>query len=301
MQVSPSHCVHRGCYRTDCRVSGTTAVPVGPAVGDPPPPAASPDVQALIDRLSSPDSMERALACNDLRKLHGAALPAMPRLLALLGDDAQTILPEESTGGTVGGRAAYVLVEKIGQPAVEPLMKAAFDDPNPVVRRNAGQALRDMMWPTSLRRLPGVAERLLAELRSPNATRRTRAADVLAQAIDLPEILPPLIAAAHDPDVGARLAVVKALARQQDQSWHESVTDLPNVVAALTEALKDPDPEIRMAALRGMQKTASPDTPKTLEPLLQDPDPRVRALTADSLRLLEQTKAWLEEAKRHRR
>jgi HEAT repeat protein len=116
---------------------------------EPQPRAASsridPAVQKEIDRLSAADKIEKGRGFRALQAMGPMAAPAVPNLIGLLGDNSAVGLPNppdfwEAIGWARTGEAALMTLVKIGEPAVEPLIKA-LGDSDRLVRTRAARAL----------------------------------------------------------------------------------------------------------------------------------------------------------------
>ena len=104
-----------------------------------------PAVQKEIDRLSAADKIEKGRGFRTLQALGPKAAPAVPKLIGLLGNNSPVGLPNpppfwEAIGWSRTGEAAVQTLIKIGEPAVEPLIKA-LGDRDPLVRTRAARAL----------------------------------------------------------------------------------------------------------------------------------------------------------------
>lgn len=105
-----------------------------------------PAVQQEIDRLSAVDKIEKGRGFRALQAMGPKAAPAVPHLIGLLGDNSAVGLPNpppfwEAIGWARTGDAALMTLVKIGEPAVEPLIKA-LGDRDPLVQSRASRALQ---------------------------------------------------------------------------------------------------------------------------------------------------------------
>lgn len=105
-----------------------------------------PAVQQEIDRLYAADKIVKGRGFRALQAMGPKAAPAIPNLIGLLGDNSPVGLPNpppfwEAIGWTRTGEAALMTLVKIGEPAVEPLIKA-LGDQEPQVRIRASRALQ---------------------------------------------------------------------------------------------------------------------------------------------------------------
>lgn len=104
-----------------------------------------PAIQKNIDQLSAADKIEKGRGFRALQAMGPKAAPAVPRLIGLLGDNSPVGLPNpppfwEAVGWVRTGDAALMTLVKIGEPAVEPLIKA-LGNRDPLVRTRASRAL----------------------------------------------------------------------------------------------------------------------------------------------------------------
>jgi HEAT repeat protein len=105
-----------------------------------------PAIQKNIDRLSAADKIEKGRGFRALQAMGPKAAPAVPRLIDLLGDNSTVGLPNpppfwEAVGWVRVGDAALMTLGKIGEPAVEPLIRA-LGSSDPLVRTRALRALQ---------------------------------------------------------------------------------------------------------------------------------------------------------------
>ena len=110
------------------------------------PPASSPELDALIAKLSSPDATVRADAACEIADFGSAARAAVPALVQMLGDEAASkptrcgfridtdmgIFPYSMTPAF----AAVQALGEMGEPAYTSLVQA-MDNAKSLVRRNA--------------------------------------------------------------------------------------------------------------------------------------------------------------------
>ena len=104
----------------------------------------SPAVRENIEKLYSPDAKARAVAAARLRKMGAEALPAIPYLLDLLGDETDIYVSRGSfrvvSIKTTPGKEAALTLRSFGKAAVEPVIGRLFDN-DPAVRENAAWTL----------------------------------------------------------------------------------------------------------------------------------------------------------------
>jgi HEAT repeat protein len=201
------------------------------------------DVRQQIERLHSPDPEERAEAIRGLARMKERASPAIPFLVAMLGDDAvfPLRLPPSSriswfpsTPQTIGESAA-IAFRSIGEPSVEPLM-AALGHRDWRVRANAIWALGNRWGPGD--ELPGntrqrLEQHLFAALKDEHPRVRKYAVKLLGimagrRKLDNPRAAEILIAALSDKHLGVRAEAAAALGAMRD----------PRAVEPLIAALK---------------------------------------------------------------
>ena len=107
-----------------------------------------PTVQKAIDSLEAADQIEKGRGFRALQAMGPKAAPAVPNLIALLGDNSQVGLPNpptfwEAIGWTYTGEAALMTLVKIGETAVEPLIKS-LGDKDRLVRIRASRSLQQI-------------------------------------------------------------------------------------------------------------------------------------------------------------
>jgi HEAT repeat protein len=109
---------------------------------------ADPAVQKAIGSLYAADKIEKGRGFRALQAMGPKAAPAVPHLIALLRDNSHVGLPNpptvwEAIGWTSTGEAALMTLAKIGEPAVEPLIKS-LGDKNRLVRIRASRSLQQI-------------------------------------------------------------------------------------------------------------------------------------------------------------
>jgi HEAT repeat protein len=107
-----------------------------------------PAVQEGINRLTAADAIEKGRGFRALQDMGSKAAPAVPHLIRLLGDNSSVGLPIpppfwEAIGWTTAGEAALMTLVKIGEPAVEPLIKL-LSNRDRLVRVRASRALQQI-------------------------------------------------------------------------------------------------------------------------------------------------------------
>jgi len=108
-------------------------------------PQIDPAVQKNIERLSAADKIEKGRGFRALQAMGPKAAPAVPHLIGLLGNNSTVGLPNpppfwEAIGWVRMGDASLMTLVKIGEPAVESLIKA-LGNSDPLVRTRASRAL----------------------------------------------------------------------------------------------------------------------------------------------------------------
>jgi HEAT repeat protein len=104
-----------------------------------------PSIRQEINRLYAVDKIEKGRGFRALQAMGPKAAPAIPNLIGLLGDNTPVGLPNpppfwEAIGWARTGDAAMMTLIKIGEAAVEPLIKA-LGDKDRLVRVRAVRAL----------------------------------------------------------------------------------------------------------------------------------------------------------------
>lgn len=242
------------------------------------------DLGTLIRQLSSRDALGRGRAASRIAAMRGAAEPAIPALITLLGDE--TRLQWRSVGAPVPALAKFAdtspadlaagALAAIGDAAIAPLIVAAGSS-HAKVRRNAADALGRFLGNCDLgsyQRVgasidPRIADAMLRLLDDGDWRVRERAASCQALLRD-PRAFDPLMRIATN-------GREPALARQSAM-WALSRTDDERAVGALIAVLSDPDPEVLRGALARLRGR---DDPRLVEPLvliLSRPNPDRSAL-----------------------
>jgi HEAT repeat protein len=227
-------------------------------------PVQSTDVRVLTAELAAADPAARAQAACKLRDLGDAAAPAIPPLVALLGDGApveravckQQWRRLDGQLTTPGELAAAALVA-IGSRSVDPLL-AVVKSPSSVARRHAAWALGALDDNRAERPLIGL-------VRDPEPRVREQAAWALG-AMDADEAVQPLIAALKDADGQVR----------SQAAWALGAIDAPDAVPGLIAALKDADADVRGHAAWALGAIGDSRALNDLLTALKDSEPDVR-------------------------
>jgi len=268
------------------------------------PPNAPQEVRDAMGRLRSRRPARRAAAAKRLAEMEWRAWPSVPFLVALLTDE------EDGAGWTeklvrtihplagqqpVWGAAASAL-EKIGEPAIDPL-KAALGSLDANVRRRVAGILGGMRLPAATEALipatkdsvPAVRsaaltwviqnqhaqakEILLFALQDPDAGVR-RSAAVLIGSEHGPEGVDALVKLTEDPDADLRHFALERLCFLED----------PRTAAVLRAAVKDPHAPTRAAVIAALFEMKDPQGIDLLLDGLKDPELVVRAFAASRLK-----------------
>ena len=148
------------------------------------------------------------------------------------------------------------------------LSRVAAQDPDPVARRAAFEALRRFRHPPALR--PA-----LAGLADPDREVRIAAVQLIGEAGDLSTV-EPLRTQANDSEPRVRAAAIRALGAVGGRG----------VQADFSRALTDVEPLVREAAVRGAAECGLGELVPEITALLYDPDEQVRLATAHALGVL---------------
>ena len=159
--------------------------------------------------------------------------------------------------------AAYALGETEAHEAIE-LLQTALRDADEEVRRHAAVALAALEPDTA-----GVAEELVAALRSRYGYLRTKAYGALAQHIEVPA-LPALTEALADPDPSIRSTAIEVLGDRGD----------PAAGPALAKAMQETEPAMRRRAAQALADVSAWNAAPVLISALRDPDVGVRRVRA---------------------
>lgn len=217
------------------------------------------DVRQQIERLYSPDPLERAFAARALGQMKTQAAPAIPFLMGMLDDEARPRLPLEAVAypGPIGLRAARAL-GRIGEPALPSLMKAVLNDEDRTVRERAAAGIGLMirrfaaMADPEPQKVSAIVRALIIALKDEHSTTRVRAADGFRY-IDDTRAIDPLIEALKDQSAEVRAAAVTALGRRSAMPGHSKLVAKPRGLQALIGALDDQEAEVQHAALRALK------------------------------------------------
>ena len=203
-------------------------------------------IAELQDRLSSPDPRERAEAACRLSRQHADAAPAIPMLLAVLGDDVRVSgvrcrMEEGARGGveTSPAQEAANALGDIGNPAVPGLL-TALERGDPKTRRFAAVALGDV---DQIAERPRVVGALIQGLTDGHPKVREHSAWALGEIEDRAAVQP-LLSALNDSDPRVRARAAWALGEMED--W--------TAVTGLTRASQDADPAVREASDRALRE-----------------------------------------------
>lgn len=240
----------------------------------------SEDIRKEIERLYSSNNIEQGYAAVSLGKKGERATPAIPFLVAILGDNTDLFWSAFGSTGfrtTSPGFEAAKALSKIGKPAVEPLIEALKSDDD-FVRINAAialnwigdpravepliVALKDKLWRVQWRAAAGLGkikdprsiEPLITALKDENSSVRESAALALGEIRDA-RAVEPLINALKDEEWRVRSNVVEALGKIKD----------PRAVEPLIAILKDTSPPVRKALAEALGKITNKDFGKDFE------------------------------------
>jgi HEAT repeat protein len=219
------------------------------------------DVRAEIEGLYAADAATRAQAASHLGKMGARAIPAIPFLVKLLGDEQKVELYPGAHTTSPGQEARKALV-KIGKPAVEHLL-LALQDKDWLIRSGAAWVLGEIKDKRALEPLDKLMRTDKNIVVVPYY-----AAEALGK-IDIER----LIAALRDEDSRIREIAAEGLGRLKDA----------RAVEPLLSALLDKKKEVRRAAAEALGKIKSPKAVKPLIDALQDTDGYVREHAALAL------------------
>ncbi len=227
-------------------------------------------VRQQIERLYSPVPAERADAAIRLGQMGEEAVPAIPFLVGMLGDNTQLVGQSEVAATSPGVEAAGALV-RIGRPAVEALV-AVLGGEDSSNQGHAASVLGEIGDPRAVEPLiallkdkdpfvSGKAAWSLGEIKDRRAVEplitalnhehwsvRTRAAEAVGKIGDR-RAIEPLIAMMEDEEALVRSNAAAALGEMRD----------PRVVEPLIAALKDKDVNVRSRAEEALRKITGKD------------------------------------------
>jgi HEAT repeat protein len=195
-----------------------------------------PDVRKYIEQLYSPDEIDRASATFSLRKTGERAAPAIPFLIAMLGDN--TAIEHGGPPTSPGEEAGRTLVS-MGEKAIEPVIRALSHE-HLGIRRMAAWILGKMENPRAV-------EPLATALKDDHRNVRMMAAWALAE-IGGPAV-ESLTTTLRDKKSQARGDAAWALAKIGDH----------RAIGPLVEALKEENPSLREDAAKALEKITGMD------------------------------------------
>jgi len=227
----------------------------------------SPELHHLVEMTFARNAAARSKAARDIGAMGAAAAPAVPFLIRLLSDAADTY--ESDFGPLPVMVAAWTALEKIGKPAVGPCtaaLKDASEDERDVLidvlgRIGTPEAL-DVMLPLvtdrdektslgailSLRncRDPRIVGPLVQALtKSPDTRVRQAAANGLSANVRDPRAVDALLVAMKDKDLGVRCAALASLGEQRDRRA------VPSLLEVLQKS-EDKELYVRIEAARSL-------------------------------------------------
>lgn len=272
------------------------------------------DVSARVSELGSANPTVRAMAACALSYAGAAAVPAIPRLIQLLADDAttgrinchdgtpQALVPEKSSPADEAMKA----LASIGKPAVEPLL-ATLNAGDERIRTRAVRVLgriedqgsmnalvvatRDVSAPQvrvqairALSRVSGTQalEALRAALNDENVQVRREAAWSLSRRGDS-RALDSLLFALNDGSWQVRAQAVRGLRRISNE----------RAVEHLTAAMRDEKAEVRLEVVKALGRIGGERAVETLNGALNDENQIVRQQAQRSLMRLKSTRSRL--------
>jgi HEAT repeat protein len=222
-----------------------------------PSPVLAERINQLIEQLSSKDGQIRGRAAYELGKIGPPAAPAVSALIGLLDDYlAPIIVPEKDSGGTQISVVAINALAEIGEPAVEPLVRAMQDE-------------------------------------SRNSDIRSRAALCLGKTGDA-RAIQPLLAALDDEAQPVRSLAPQALAEMGESVLEQVIPLLRHQSARVRLGATRAVGYCWIAPDRPGAAERRARSVELLIGQLADESPGVRAAAADGLRMLGGTKAAVE-------
>ena len=216
-------------------------------------------VRHEIERLGHEEAEVRVAAARMLGNMGKEALPAIPFLLGLLDDDAR--VKSGPKAGTTPAKEALNAIRVIGEPAIDPLIRA-LEDSNELTRRNAVYVLGEMGYEH-----PRVVPALLIRLESDEEWRvRSRVPRALRKtALNNPDAVTALLKTLRSDTVyHVRIAAV-------DELGKIGISD-PNLIPAMIVALRtDENLMVRghAAISFGRMRNSAPEIVNALTEALQ--------------------------------
>ncbi|NLF08852.1 MAG: hypothetical protein GX594_12855 [Pirellulaceae bacterium] len=227
----------------------------------------SPELRELIKGTLSNNVNERAAAARELNEMGHAAIPAIPFLIRLLGDETEPVK------GLSPHDYAFSALKSIGKPALQPLLDHLADC-------SVSSHRSEISYLLAYLKDRRVVEALINLLDDKEADVRRSAARGLRLIPDL-RALEPLLAKACDSDAEVRAAVASALG---------SING-PEAVDALISLLGDADKEVRESAASALYDAPDSCALMPLLARLHDENCNVRAKAAITLGRLKDARA----------
>jgi HEAT repeat protein len=263
------------------------------------------EVAALMSALSSPDARARGDAASKLGRLGPLAAPAVPRLLAMLEDDAEFFVSDANGHVLVDTPAscASLALTRIGADAIPGLVEATRHR-DWRVRRDAVEAL----GPASVRFNRDAVLALITALGDRNRAVRRSAALLLPRGD--PQTLEPLLGAARDRDMTVRQTALGKLGAFTDPRATDVLVGFLrrgadiDAVCEATRALEHTRPadavpalvdllgkkrrgrDVRACAASALAAFDGPAVIAALDAGSRDPDEHVRAHASEALEVV---------------
>jgi HEAT repeat protein len=232
-----------------------------------------PEVGQLIDKLHSEDLGERGNSLIKLGEMGRKAVPAIPSIIGMLSNNRSFSVQTQTSHveTSIFSREAIKVLIIIGQPAVEPLIKA-LRDKNIIVRKNATEALGEIGDKRA-------SEPLINALEDDDGTVRQYAAEALGKIGDN-QALKPLTAALRD-----RKSKVQEAARE---AIEKIIWDLKrkHLLSPLHASLKSRESVVRTIAAKALLELRDPLSVDALIEALNDNDAEVQKLTREALKAI---------------
>ncbi len=227
-----------------------------------------PRIKRLVLAMYAMHPNQRGGAVLELWKTPDQAGPAIPWLIALLGDQERAT--SRRRRAAVGLLAARLL-EELGRRAVPQILAALEREREPFGRAMMLRVLGEIGDPRAL-------EPILKHTRFPRPPKKDRKKRSLVQ---IAPVLHEQQKEEPAPPPMVRAQAVKALTRYQD----------PRVAAALVAALGDPHPEVRAAAAKTLAKRGDPEALAALMAAAKDKFTRVRRQVFRALKYYQDRRA----------
>ena len=218
-------------------------------------------VPTLIEKLSSPSPLIRSRAATSLGEMGSLAAPAVPQLIALLGDWSSTGTNDPSVC-----HSAKKALQRIGEPAVTPCIAA--------LKTSSGGRRHSLVLTLGGFSDPRAVDAVIQMFDDSDALFRVSAIESVFGNGD-PRIVPHLIKSLKDTEPDVRSAAIRSLGKAAD----------PRAAGPLITMLDDKDISVRTYAARELGKFRDPRISHVLMKVFSDSreSPNLRGTAAQAM------------------